>query len=461
MSEIGVENSPAPQSSFNVGVILSWLTIVGVLAFVFARNWSEAHTPAVEQAADDVSMQMEARAAVGYRAITSGMPKAGTESHGANDNLRTMTRQVASEAHTPRERLRAVTVIGEMQGGPAALDELNRVTPFLSSPALKADAESLRTIYTKGVDALSPEAREDLLDRQGWFGQLALTFKLPGTDAPRKEIVSTGMRAMIAMFTVEFGIFVLLLGGIALLTLAIVRLIDRKLLLAYQTSAHPGSGAFLEAFALYLAGYVGLGWLLHHLNSKRELVNYGAELLWVAFACMWPLLRGATWPQLRQGLGWHTGRGVFREATAGLGGYLAGMPLMALAIYCTTILVKISGERPVHPIVFGGGRGDRLAAIVGLYLLASVWAPIVEETMFRGALFHHLRARHRWLFAAVLSGVIFAALHPQGWAAIPVLAAIGIIFAGIRECRGSFVASATAHAFNNAVAVTLLILVLG
>jgi hypothetical protein len=144
---------------------------------------------------------------------------------------------------------------------------------------------------------------------------------------------------------------------------------------------------------------------------------------------------------------------------AGLVGYLAAMPVLAAAVGLTTLLGKLTGEKAVHPIVFGAGTG--LKTILGLYLLASVWAPVVEETMFRGALFHHLRFRHRWLFSAALSALIFASLHPQGWTAIPILGGIGFAFAGIREWRGTAIASAAAHALNNAVATTLLILTLG
>ncbi len=138
---------------------------------------------------------------------------------------------------------------------------------------------------------------------------------------------------------------------------------------------------------------------------------------------------------------------------------MAGLPLMAAAIGVTVLLSKFSGEKPIHPIVFGAG-GAKAAAIVGLYLLASVWAPVVEETMFRGALFNYLRAWHRWLLSAVVSSLIFAALHPQGWTGIPVLATIGFNFAAIREWRGTVIASGTAHALNNAVATTMLVLVL-
>jgi membrane protease YdiL (CAAX protease family) len=80
--------------------------------------------------------------------------------------------------------------------------------------------------------------------------------------------------------------------------------------------------------------------------------------------------------------------------------------------------------------------------------------------MFRGALFAHLRERFPWWIAAPAMAVIFALMHPQSWIALPVLAAIAIVFAGIREWRGSIIGCMAAHAVHNglalAVAVTLL-----
>jgi membrane protease YdiL (CAAX protease family) len=57
--------------------------------------------------------------------------------------------------------------------------------------------------------------------------------------------------------------------------------------------------------------------------------------------------------------------------------------------------------------------------------------------------------------------VIFAAIHPQGWVAIPVLGGIAMMLAGLREWRGSLIASMTAHAINNGVAVLMLVALAG
>jgi membrane protease YdiL (CAAX protease family) len=192
---------------------------------------------------------------------------------------------------------------------------------------------------------------------------------------------------------------------------------------------------------------------------QATLPIYGIIILWIIACCLWPMVRGLSFSQIRAGLGWSTGRGVLVEAAMGLVGYITFMPLLALAVVLSIILSKFGHEHAIHPIVFEAEDKSR-GAIIGLYLLASGFAPIVEETMFRGAFFHHLRAYHRWLLSAFVSALVFAALHPQGWTAFPVLGGIGFAFAGIREWRGNVIASGFAHAVNNAVATTMLLLVL-
>ena len=93
-----------------------------------------------------------------------------------------------------------------------------------------------------------------------------------------------------------------------------------------------------------------------------------------------------------------------------------------------------------------------------IFVLAAIWAPLMEETMFRGALFNHLRGRQGWLVSSLIVGVLFALVHPQGWTAIPVLGSIGAVLASVREWRGSLIGPMTAHALNNATAITVVLL---
>ncbi|MGN6728054.1 MAG: CPBP family glutamic-type intramembrane protease [Tepidisphaeraceae bacterium] len=56
--------------------------------------------------------------------------------------------------------------------------------------------------------------------------------------------------------------------------------------------------------------------------------------------------------------------------------------------------------------------------------------------------------------------MIFASIHPQGWAAIPALASIGLVLALIRQWRGSLVPSMVAHALHNGALLGVVLLVL-
>ena len=63
--------------------------------------------------------------------------------------------------------------------------------------------------------------------------------------------------------------------------------------------------------------------------------------------------------------------------------------------------------------------------------------------------------------SAIVVSLIFAAIHPQGWTAIPVLATIAMSLAVIREQRSSLIGAMTAHALNNGLAMALLFFAAG
>jgi membrane protease YdiL (CAAX protease family) len=197
----------------------------------------------------------------------------------------------------------------------------------------------------------------------------------------------------------------------------------------------------------------------------RLFPNAGLSLTFVLFALLpvaWVYLRlrGVGWGDMMRGLGWYRGPGGFwREVGVGIYGYVAGLPVLALGMLATWYLMKVTGNHATHPII--NEPVDHANQVLELVLLACVGAPIVEETMFRGALLGHLRARFGWWISAPVVSLIFAAIHPQGWVAIPVLGAIALVLAGLREWRGSLVASMTAHAMNNGVAVALMVLLMG
>ena len=119
---------------------------------------------------------------------------------------------------------------------------------------------------------------------------------------------------------------------------------------------------------------------------------------------------------------------------------------------------------PAHPIITDLAQGHWWAKAQVLFV-AVVAAPIVEETMFRGVLYRHLRdasARMGIVLSIVLSTFIntfvFAVIHPQGWVAMPALMALACGFTLMREWRGTVVPSMIIHGISNGLVMTFFIL---
>ena len=113
---------------------------------------------------------------------------------------------------------------------------------------------------------------------------------------------------------------------------------------------------------------------------------------------------------------------------------------------------------------------DLVAGMAGQNLLATgflavVMAPIVEELLFRGAIFAPLRKKNR-LLAYLVSTLLFALLHiinflildftPMLFVLIPLYAAISLPLAWVYEKSGSIWTAIFLHSLMNLVAIVLL-----
>jgi membrane protease YdiL (CAAX protease family) len=445
----------APRGPINgsyslVIAAIAWAVIIACVGYVAFLSWRASKSPGRVEATEDVQLLMTSRVLVGalHRLPQSTGPAAAMPAQAIANLERTAN---------PKQSLRLVSVVGELQGKQAAQAALDQCASALTDPADRADLAALRTIYSRGPDAVSTHERTSFIAHEGWFAKLALSFGQPDDNPLRASVLHDAKRAAIAGIAFEAAIGIGFLAGLALLIIAIVLLATGKLHRCYGRASRRTT-AFLEAFALYLVGYISIGLLARKLGHGPLILGPALSLGWILFAALWPLLRGVTWQGLVGGLGWYRGQGIFREAGAGIVGYLTGLPIIAFGLMLAYVLSTRTHTLMSHPIVFSDTRSAW--AIIQIYLLASVFAPLVEETMFRGALFNHLRQRHGWLLSAAVSSFLFAALHPQGWAAIPAIGGIGFVLASIREWRGTFIASAAAHALNNGVVTTLMILTL-
>jgi membrane protease YdiL (CAAX protease family) len=387
-------------------------------------------------------MRLLAQEAIGFSSLPPALAQ------GINQRMPELIRLLEHEAQTPEEKLKVAIVAGYIEPE-SALQRLDTVSAASNSSTIADDVASVRTIYTEGAGALQPANRDRLIQRYGYFGNVALASGVPGDDASAKKSVETASRRTLVLMLMTvpafLGLFVL---SIALLVIAIVYWKKGKIR-AHYTPGTPADVSYVEAFAMYLILFIGIGFAAREIGVASLNWNWVAWLI-IPAAILWLKRRSTTPNDWRTAIGWYSQRGLLRELSAGIAGYLAGLPLIAIGLAISFVLIQVTGAAPRGPII-RYLHGNMFA----LYAIACVFAPVLEETMFRGILFHHLRARWSWPASAGLVALIFAAIHPQGWAAIPILGAIAVVLAALREWRGSIIAPMAAHAFNNFIVITI------
>jgi membrane protease YdiL (CAAX protease family) len=467
-------NAPAGtegNSAGALGIIVSWFIVaLSIGALLYKRHSADeaAVLPAAPVHAADVQLRIASRYAVGIMHLLPGAQ--------ARATALKMLPQLDAAAHTQADMLRAAIVVAEIDAPAAALKRIDSLEiDSALDDALRRDAHTLRQIY--GGDAgddieattrpamIDPAAREELVAHHGWFGKLALSWGLPASDPERRAALAPARRTAVAGICLVLGAIGLGLLGLAMFVVAIVLIATRSIRRAYalppSTLGRFAPAPYVEAFALYLAWYIGMSWLAWRFEDRNAALSRALAIsaIFAPLAALWPLARGVSWRDLKLGLGWHAGRGFFREIGAGVAGYVAGVPIFFAGILITLWISRHTGQTPSHPIVEQISSDPK--RVLRLLLLASVYAPLFEETMFRGALYHHLRRWLVWPVAALVVAFIFASIHPQGWAGVPALMGLAFVFAAMREWRGSLVAPIVAHALNNTMLIVALVLMVG
>ncbi len=304
----------------------------------------------------------------------------------------------------------------------------------------------------------------------GWFGNLAWAI---GGDSAELEAMQNSARNVVIVLAI--GICVLALSALAGLVLGIIALVkinDGSL----RSGLQPPDmlhGLYAETFAVWLVLFNVLSIAAVIIATEIGAAPFTVLLVFFPaslFALVWPSLRGSTLARTCADIGWTQGRGIVREIGAGIVGWMGMLPIQFIGIVCTLTLMAIAGvaegdtDAPTHPII--DALGDPFAVFTA-FMVAVVLAPIVEETVFRGLLYRQLRSVSRFrrgaisvLASASITGLLFAAIHPQGVLGIPALMSIAIAVAFAREWRGSLIAPMLMHAMNNAMAVTAMLIII-
>ena len=430
---------------------VSWLLILGLAGIVVYGNARVTEESAQVRMLEDQRARMFGLLVVQLKSLekSGGSPL-------IRERIGVLVKQLEEDSRSTADKLRLAMLVGETAGAEEAIRRLSSIVPAENEAEAAEDIRSLRTIYTIGARALLLEEREQLIRRHGYVGRLALVYGMPSGQEPRRALESEAF-----WFTLKLSLLGGLLAAVMILsviafTIAVVWFFRGKLHREYAPETTSNS-AYLEGFALYLVLFLGLGVVIRLIGSAN------LQLTWIALIILpivwgWLGLRGMTARQRVQALGWHRGKGVIREVGAGVVGYIAGLVVIAVGILITVVLIQLTDVRTSSPVVQELTRGPW--RLLGIYALACIFAPLTEETMFRGVLFHHMRGRWSWLASAAVVSMIFALLHPQGWVAAPALSAIAMVLAALREWRGSLIAPMTAHACSNFLVLTMALLLI-
>ena len=144
--------------------------------------------------------------------------------------------------------------------------------------------------------------------------------------------------------------------------------------------------------------------------------------------------------------------GLRTPAAAGIG-VATGVTLWLASILIANVQAAVVGAHPQSLVVAAAAHRSPEALALDLVFAAGLVA-IVEELFFRAVLFALLRQRLRFVYAATLSSMLFAAAHEiAAW--IPVFV-LGLGLCWLYERRHSLWTNALAHGTVNAVSFIVL-----
>lgn len=467
--------APAARRGSAVSAAIAWLVIIASCGHVVwhANLPPEAAAVEAQQQRLTLSAELTAKLCVGL----------GQWSPDLQEMILSQARSLEDEGRIGQAA--HVVLAAELTGLDEALQELDALRadlPNESSAATRATVESLTSVFDRIYRApgagtapasISEDDRALLVTHMGWVGRLAPLVKPLADGAPERVALlkPLAMLPTAMMAFIGWGSVCALAGLAGMITLLVLGLQGR---LRHGFVAGCGNGAiYAEVFALWIAIFVGGKMLAEEFEWDGLSISLGLTVGGLVLALCWAMVRGVGWSQMRSDLGLHAGRGVVKECMAGMLTYCMAIPMLVVALMVTMVLMAIQKQftpgapGPSHPVQELVASGD-WKVILETMIFASIIAPLVEETIFRGALFRHLRDATAklgtigsFLTSGLVSSVLFAAIHPQGWVFIPVLSSLALAFCVGREWRGSLLPGMVAHGLNNFVIMTLNVLLLG
>ncbi len=321
-----------------------------------------------------------------------------------------------------------------------------------------------------GLPAKLPDLENAPQENLGWFELLAASqgAKDEQTRASLEQEIVQSTQAPLRKFAI--GIFLGMAFAFASILLFFIfafRLARGRMSFEFR-KPNIQPEYCLEVFTLYLLAMLCGSGVVEFFSGYIPGAN-PVMLNVVLIGCMplvilWPLLFGVKLTDLRESIGLQTGsaRTFVRNTLDGPLLYVASWTILAavLVLYSAALMGlgvdPSKGSHPIVPILLTATASQTLMLVI----LAVVVAPVVEEIMFRGALYSWLRSRFGPAMSMFTCAIVFAAVHPQGVIGLVPLTCIGLILAFAREWKHSLVTCMIAHACVNGGTLLLLLLFL-
>lgn len=448
--------------------ILSWVVILaatGILMTLVAMPPEPGTAEA--PAGGDPILEMEARLVLAQEAMVPGSGMAAFEE--------------IDRSNAPGRRLRLAAVAAAIDGPDAGRAIVSQVQQGFAGSEHEPTEFQRRVIDELDrvfAGTASPTVVEELQTDLGWFGQLAVVAS-DDDDQGRQQrlapLLGDALSTLIVLIAVMACVGLVGLVGLVLLILAAIKAFQGGLR-SRMHALSSSDGIYAETFAVWIIAFEVILIVAalvakdvpKHLTMTVSIAGFFASLGVLG----WPVFRGIPWETVRRDIGWTRGRGVGIELGCGLVGYAAALPIAAVGLLLSMLFILLAAPdegaaAAAHPIVgelAGGGWGVRIQVL----LLASVAAPVVEETMFRGVLYRQVRSSAGrlapWLAIGAAAGstsLVFALIHPQGLLAVPALGALAVAFSLAREWRGSLIAPMLMHGLSNGIVMAMLMVMVG
>jgi len=465
---------------------LAWAFVIGATVYMFSMvaHWQVTTKPKVggdASSKDLMQIQLSGKALVGQRNFlqSQGQP--------IPENANTVPDQFDSGGY--EQRLCYAILVNEVEGTDEALEYLDELEekveeselPLTESQTQMRDAlTGMLQEYESGnfEPDVDPADKQLIESRLEWIGKLAFVPSEAPDAAARESVISQSNGIMIASVAglLIGGFFGLV--GLGLGVTFFAMLMTHKLKSRFTHRAY-NHNVYIETFAIWMGLFFGSSIVLGWIGIKSPLTGMMIQPF-IFFGSLvvlaWPVYRGISFEQVRADIGWKSDNSLMDTGVA-VPTYLAILPFLIPGTILLTVLMNlVAGMHganefarpfmPSHPVqdyIISGG----VPMILLVFLTACVAAPVVEETMFRGVLYRHLRdVSAGWarftsvLFSALVNALIFASIHPQGIYGIPVLATLAVGFSLAREWRGSLISSMVMHFIHNFLITCVSLLIL-